>query len=252
MIWVSLQCEGVLLNKKNWNKKSFLTIDNVWDDSDSLEQGQLYLRAPFFEGSWVIITSRLKKTLISLIEDENACFEMPELDKDDARKMFLYHAANGKEFEERDDLVAIEECVNDCYFSKGEGRDSHYHPLSLKALGIFLQYHGGKEPSAWTKDLQNLKESSYSREPRNRLFEILRLNFDRLPKWEQELFMDVALFSPGSTVYWEADRMEWLCLVHNKKKEKIEDGVCSQVPFWCHIFKHECQDNKILTYLNLF
>ena len=222
-----LQCEGVLLDKEIWKQKSFLTIDNVWDDFDSLEQGKLYLRAPFVEGSWVIIASRFKKTLINLNVDENACFEMPELDKDDARKMFLYHAANGEEFEKWDDLVAIEECIESCYFSKGEGRGSHYHPLSLKALGVFLQY-GGKEPSVWKTNLAKLNKLSYSQEPRNWLFEILRMNYDRLPKWEQELFMDVALFSPPSTFYFELDLMEWLCLVHNKEKEEIEDGVCSQ------------------------
>ena len=210
-----------------WKQKSFLTIDNVWDDFVSLQQGKLYLRAPFVEGSWVIITSRFKKTLRSLNVDENACFEMPELDKDDARKLFLYHAANGKEFEKRDDLVAIEKCIKSCYFRKGEGRGSHYHPLSLKALGVFLQY-GGKEPSLWTKDLEKLKESSYSQEPKNPLFNILRINFDELPKWEQELFMDVVLFHPGTSC--KSDLMEWLCLVHNKKNGEIEDGVCSQFP----------------------
>ena len=225
-----LQCADVLLKFEIWKQKSFLTIDNVWDDSVSLEQGKLYLRAPFVEGSWVIITSRFKKTLRSLKVDENACFEMPELDKDDARKLFLYHAANGKEIEKRDDLVAIEKCVKSCSFRKGEGRGSHYHPLSLKALGVFLQY-GGKEPSLWTKDLEKLKESSYSQEPKNPLFNILRINFDRLPKGEQELFMDVALFSPSS---WhnnfKLDLMQWLCLVHNKEKEVIENWVCSQFP----------------------
>ena len=232
MIWVYLQCEDVLL-KTTWKKKSFLTIDNVWDDSDSLEQARLYLRAPFVEGSWVIITSRFKKTLRSLNVDENACFEMPELDKDDARRMFLYHTPIGKEFEQQHDLDAIEKCIESCYFRKGEGQGSHYHPLSLKALGVSLQ-HGGKEPSVWMKNLQKLKELSYSQHPKNPLFEILRINYDRLPKWEQELFMDVALFyvpNDEDLEDFKPDWMEWLCLVHkNKEKEEIEDGVCIQFP----------------------
>ena len=232
-----------------WKQKSFLTIDNVWDDFVSLQQGKLYLRAPFVEGSWVIITSRFKKTLRSLNVDENACFEMPELDKDDARDMFLYHAANGKKFENWDDSLVIEVCIYSCYFAKGEGRGSYYHPLSLKALGVFLQY-GGKEPSMWMKDLQKFKESSYSQEPVNDVFNILRRNFDRLPKWEQELFMDVALFSPSYTSHFdpdletfsecwvwfpdyrcfEMDLMKWLCFVHNKEKEVIKNWVCNQFP----------------------
>src|ERR1700737_3383548 len=90
MIWVFLQCEDVLLKLENWKQKTFLTIDNVWDDFDSLQQGKLFLRAPFVEGSWVIVTSRFRKTLKSLNVDESACLEMPELDKDDARNLFLY------------------------------------------------------------------------------------------------------------------------------------------------------------------
>jgi hypothetical protein len=245
MIWVDVQCEDVLLKYEIWEQKSFLTMDNVWDDFDSLEQGKLFLRAPFVEGSWVIITSRFRKTLISLNVDENACFEMPELDKDDARHMFLYHAANGKKFEKWEDICAIEECINNCYFGKGEGRGWHYHPLSLKALGVFLQY-GGKEPSVWMKDLQKLKESSYSQEPVNPLFNILSSNFNRLPIWEQDLFMDLAIFSPlpsfnqditGFPIsHFEPDLMEWLCLVHNKEKEVIENWVCNKFPsFMPHI-----------------
>ena len=228
MIWVYLQCGDKLLNKKIWKQRSFLTIDNVWNDYKSLNEVNVFLRAPFVEGSWVIITSRSKKTLISLIGDENACFEMPELDEDDARKMFLYHAANGKDFEKQDDLDAIEECIKSCYFSKGDRLGSHYHPLALKALGVFLQ-HEGKGPSVWMKNLPKLKELSYSQHPKSPLFEILRMNYDRLDEWHHGLFMDVALFYPRS--YCRLDLMEWLCLGHNEKeKEEIEDGVCSQSP----------------------
>jgi hypothetical protein len=245
MVWVDMQCEDVLLKSEIWKHKSFLTIDNVWDDSHSLEQGKLFLRAPFVEGSWVLITSRFRKTLISLKVHKNACFEMPELDKDDARHMFLYHAANGKKYENRQDVYAIEECIKSCYFGKGEGRGWHYHPLSLKALGVFLQY-GGKEPSVWVKDLQKLKESSYSQEPVNPLFNILRSNFDRLPKWEQELFMDLAIFSPLPSFIqdmtgfyfpqFKRDLMEWLCLVYKEEKEVIENWVCIEFPsFMPHI-----------------
>ena len=245
MIWVDLQCEDVLLKFEIWKQKSFLTIDNVWDDLHSLEQGKLFLRAPFVEGSWVIITSRFKKTLISLNVDENACFEMPELDKDDARHMFLYHASNGKKIEKWEDVCAIEQCIKSCYFGKGEGRGWHYHPLSLKALGVFLQY-GGKEPSVWVKDLQKLKESSYSQQPVNPLFNILRSNFDGLPKWEQDSFMDLVIFCPLPSFkkdsmgfylpHFKPDLMEWLCLVHNKEKEVIENWVCIEIPsFMPHI-----------------
>ena len=228
MIWVYLQYEGVLLDKDIWKQKSFLTIDNVANDPDSLGQGKLYLEAPFVEGSCVIITSRFKQSLRHLQVDETACFEIPELDKDDAKRMFLYHAPIAKEFEQWDDLEAIEKCIESCYVSKGDGQRSHYHPLSLKALGVFLQ-HRGKESSVWRKDLEKVKELSYSQEPKNPLFVNLRRNFDIVDEWWQGLFMDVALFYPRS--YCSLDLMEWLCLGHeNEEKTRIEEGVCSQSP----------------------
>ena len=59
-----------------WKQKTFLAIDNV---HNSLEEAKMFLRAPFVEGSWVIVTSRLKETLRSLHIDESACFEMLEV-----------------------------------------------------------------------------------------------------------------------------------------------------------------------------
>ena len=186
----------------------------------------------------MIVTSRSKKTLLRIGVDEDACFEMPELDNGDAREIFLYHATNGFFFETAKDVHAIEECIKSCYFGKGEGRGSHYHPLSLKVLGDCLNF-ARKEPSVWMEDLQKQKSSSYPQEQINALFNSLRINFDRLANGEQELFMDLAMFSPlcipdfrhGSMVLPESgsdfklDLMEWLCLVHNKEKDVIENWV---------------------------
>ena len=186
----------------------------------------------------MIVTSRSKKTLIRIGVDEDACFEIPEIDKDDAREIFLYHADTGKSFENDKDVHAIEECIKSCYLGKGEGRGLHYHPLSLKALGEGLN-SARKEPSVWMEDLLNLKSSSYPQEQINALFNIRKINFDRLSKGEQELFLDLAMFSPfcapdftqGLMVFPESvsdfkpDLMEWLCLVHNKEKDVIEKWV---------------------------
>ena len=82
---------------------------------------------------------------------------MPELDKDDVKNVFLHYATRGGKFENTKDVVPK---VVILARWKGESERSHYHPLSLKALGIFLKYHGGKKPSFWIKDLQKVKESS--------------------------------------------------------------------------------------------
>ena len=132
-----VQCRDILWKQSSWKKqKTFLAIDNVWDDVESLERARMYLKAPFEEGSMVIVTSRSLKTLTTLGIDENACFEMPELGKEDAQKLFLYHAADGKQFESEEDVTAIDECIKSCYLSKGENRGPHYRPHELRVLGV--------------------------------------------------------------------------------------------------------------------
>jgi hypothetical protein len=42
--------------------------------------------------------------------------------------------------------------------------------------------------------------------------------------------MDVAMFFPPSSTDFKPDLMEWLCLVHKKEKDVIENGVCNQFP----------------------
>ena len=221
-----VQCRDILWKQSSWKHKTFLAIDNVLDNLESLEQARMYLRAPFEEGSMVIVTSRSLKTLTTLGIDENACFEMPELGKEDAQKLLLYYAAEGKQFESEEDVTAIDECIKSCYLSKGQNRGSHYHPLALRVLGVQLHYVGDKRPSEWLKSLPNIRNSSHLREPRNPLFSILRSNFDRLPRKEQDLFMDVALFAPGVMAdtghHCGLVFMEWLCIVHNEESRNIE------------------------------
>lgn len=58
-------------------------ITNVWDDQvDSLEQANMFLRAPFVKGSWIIVTSRFKKALRNLKIDENACLHVSKLERE--------------------------------------------------------------------------------------------------------------------------------------------------------------------------
>jgi hypothetical protein len=83
----------------------------------------------------VIITSRFKKTIISLNINK---LHVPEYDKEDAKNLFLYYVVKEKEFGNKEDVEAIEKCTKSCYFGKFESQGSHYHPISLKALGVFL------------------------------------------------------------------------------------------------------------------
>lgn len=79
--------------------------------------------------------------------------------------MLIYYSTKGKDFENIEDVDAIEGYVRRCYIGKCESQCSHYHSLSLKALGAFLQCKD-EGPTVWVKDIQKLKELSYMQNQR--------------------------------------------------------------------------------------
>lgn len=111
---------------------------------------------------------------------------MPDLEYEDAKNVFLYHAAYGFEFLDSDDQSAIKECVALCYFRKGDVEwpyRYHYLPLALKALGVQMGCVGN-EPSVWKENLPQMKHFNYLDEGKNPMFSILRSSFDRLQPTE--------------------------------------------------------------------
>lgn len=60
-------------------QRTSLTLDNVWDDFKSLEEGKKYLQAIFKEGSLVLVTTCSLSTLIYHGINESQCFEMQEI-----------------------------------------------------------------------------------------------------------------------------------------------------------------------------
>ena len=85
-----------LVQERISRQRTFLALDNVWDDSQSLVHVRSILKAPFHKGSLVIVTARSKDTLKLLGIHGDACIEMPELREGDVMNLFLYHAAHGK------------------------------------------------------------------------------------------------------------------------------------------------------------
>jgi hypothetical protein len=158
----------------------------------------------------------------------------------DARNLFLYHAAKGKQFTSKEDNHFIAECVGRCYFQKGEKQGYHYLPLALKALGMQLGCLGNN-PVEWKKGLSKVRNFNYFCE-QNPVFGILRLNFDRLQAQEQTLFMDIALYCPlnsGSSMDGVPDLIRWLSLVHRQKLEDSENQVQTCLPI-LRIYRFGC------------
>jgi hypothetical protein len=217
-----VQCRDILQRTLS-GKRTFLAVDNVWDDHQSLKQAKMFLEGPFCEGSLVIVTSRSQRTLDFLGVDEDASFEVPDLGPEDAMNLFLYHAAGGKKFVQEGEKRNILECLRRCYFQKGDGRGGHYHALAVEALGLQLSCVGDK-PSKWVENLWRVKNFSYLCGG-NPVFDILRSSFDLLPLCEQCLFMDLVFFGPfGSffSIHEKIDMEEWLCLVHKEDEVEIK------------------------------
>lgn len=204
-------------------QKTFLAIDNVLDDSKSIEQAKMYLQANFHDGSVVMVTSRTLATLTYLGINTSACFEIPELEREDAKNLLLHHAAYGTKFSNYQDELIVDECVALCNFRKDNKRGYHYVPIALKALGTQLSYIGNK-PLEWSKTLPKIKANfNILKEEHNPVFSIMRSSFDRIqdPN-DQDLFIDVVLFTPD----WEImGPMEWLSYVYNQDLQEIQDQV---------------------------
>ncbi|KAG0584041.1 hypothetical protein KC19_3G180800 [Ceratodon purpureus] len=224
-----------ILRKSMSKQKIFLAIDNVWDDSKSIEDAKMYLQTNYHEGSVVLVTSRSLKTLTYLGIKESHCFEMPGLEFQDAKDLFIQHAAYGIKFSKFDDICAINKCVALCYFKKGDDKGGHYLPLALKALGMQLGCLG-RNPLEWVKALPKAKDFNYLQEEQNPVFSILRSSFDRLRPMDQSLFMDLIIYYPTrqDLMKWlsliiynpkRQDLMEWLGLLYNQDLREIESRV---------------------------
>ena len=153
---------------------------------------------------------------------ESNCFEMPSLGHEDAKNLFLHHAAFGIQFPNDDDKRAIEECVAVCYFHKGYREGGHYLPLALKALGVQLGFVG-KSPSEWVRALPKVRDFNYLQAKENPVFSILRSSFDCLQSVHQCLFMDLVLYllEPEFLQMDKIGVMKWLSVVYDQDMEEI-------------------------------
>jgi hypothetical protein len=222
-----MQCKDILW-KRISSQRTFLAIDNIWNDSQSIKHAKMILGAPFHKESLVIVTARSWSIIELLGINRDACIEMPELGENDATNLFLFHAACGKQFAEEEEKHDILQCVRRCYFQKGGGRGSHYHPLALEALGLQLGCLGGK-PSEWVKHLPRVRNFCYFA-GENPVFDILRNGFDLLPPIDQTLFLDVVYYKPflfpfPSYQLFDMELMEWLCLVYKQDEDEIKNRV---------------------------
>ncbi|WMV34806.1 hypothetical protein MTR67_028191 [Solanum verrucosum] len=152
--------------------KVLIVFDDV-DDEDQLE----YLVGNhdwFGDGSIIITTTRNQ----ALLRSHDKLYSVPELAKDDAIKVFSWHAFQkptpNKEF------LKLSKSVVD--YAKGL-------PLALKVLGSFLCKQGITE---WRSALDRLKDIGYEK-----IVKQLGLSLDGLNHKEKNIFLDIACFFRG-------------------------------------------------------
>jgi hypothetical protein len=228
-----------LIRRRICQQQVFLALDNVWQQS--VEEAKVYLRAGFHHGSIVMVTARSIDILSRLNIDKGDCLEMPELTEEDAKCLFLHHAAPGLQFISEDDKQKIQHCVRQCKFRKGVNMGEHFHPLALKVLGAQLGSLGG-DPSIWVENLSKDDKFNQFREKEHPIFSILRRGYDSLLEEDQLLFMDGILFHPPQGQFWigrdyfatgggsvrdalRLDIYEWLSIVHKSEVRVIKDRV---------------------------
>lgn len=82
------------------------------------EDAKNYLRVGFHYGSMVMVTTRSFDIPKHLNIVESDCLEMLELEEEDAKHLFLHHAAPKLQFISEDNEVRIMHCVRQCKFQK--------------------------------------------------------------------------------------------------------------------------------------
>jgi len=163
--------KGIKLIEERLRRKKVLVI---LDDVDNFEKLQLLIEKKWFgKGSRIIITTRDEHLLSQLGADEK--YKVRELNQWESLLLFSWHAfkmANPKE--DYWDL-SIEAMV----YAGGL-------PLALVVLGSFLE---GRSITEWQSTLEKLRKI-----PLHDIQKILRISFDSLDRYNQDIFLDIACF----------------------------------------------------------
>lgn len=202
-------------------QKVFLSIDNVSDDQ--IDEARMYLEVGYHQESIVLVTARSIDILKSLRINKRDCMEMPELKKEDATNLFLYHAAPHENLNDNDWEI-IEQCVEKCRFVK---RDAyHYLPLALKVWGSQLGSIS-QDPLKWVKSLNILNNHKFNplKVLNHPVFSLLRQGYDMLCPEERHIFLDLALFVSPLGSHYMFSVWDWLSIIHKKSRDIIENSV---------------------------
>jgi hypothetical protein len=187
----------------------FLALDNVQDDYKSNQVAETYLKGGYGVGSTILITARSLDVLMRLNLEENQCLEMPELEEDEARSLFLNYS--NLSFGNGVDEKLLRKCLQLCHLCKANGKSRHYHPLALKVLGQQL----GPNTRLWEMQLNKIDTINQLANAEDAIFSIFKNNFESLKRKQNDVFMDLALIIGNSyNEFWT--KLDWLCMVYEE------------------------------------
>ncbi|KAJ9556171.1 hypothetical protein OSB04_010785 [Centaurea solstitialis] len=169
----------MLIKSRLRRKKVLLVLDDV-DDADQLE-ALAGSHDWFNEGSRVIITTRDQHLLN--IQQVNVICNISLLNDEEALKLFCKHALR------RGNCIEDFDILSKKVVSYARGL-----PLALKVMGSLLS---DKDRSEWVSALARLKDI-----PEDDIMERLKLSYDKLKPLEKKLFLDIACFFRGTTMYY--------------------------------------------------
>jgi hypothetical protein len=220
----------------------FLAVDNVQDDEASRQEARNFLEYITCPGSKVLITSRSRDIVNSVLHDVSCCEPIPNLDESEAMELFLKIAAPMIESTSSlnvEEIEVLRECLKCCYFTieesvapntvssttSGDCKIGHYHPLALRSVASFLQdrYVDKSSILSWKKNLEDPSLMLYHSRESKDIFNILGLDFDRLCETGKQLFLDVAVFASTATISDPHQVFDYLLKIHGKSERDCID-----------------------------
>ncbi|CAK9216117.1 unnamed protein product [Sphagnum troendelagicum] len=209
-------------------KKVLVVVDDV-GKAENLTSLQLLMEKDAkiaTSKSRVLVNCRNWQILKSHVSEDGKVV-MKSLEKEEARKLFMFHAFGDANHVPTKDFKDV--CMKIIKVCGGL-------PLSLKVLGSFLC--NIKELEMWEGALSKLKsgKSLTGGNDNEELWSVLKISYEDLDKQNQNMFLDIACFFGGlkiSTIcrVWSGDyeypKFELQNLRHRSLIEWAEDGILS-------------------------
>jgi energy-coupling factor transporter ATP-binding protein EcfA2 len=208
------------------SKKVLVVVDDV-GEADNLTSLQLLIDTKNVNSKSKVLMNCRNWQILKSHVSEHGKVVMKNLEEEQARKLFMFHAFGNANHVPTKDFENI--CMRIIKACGGL-------PLSLKVLGSFLC--NTKELKTWEGALRKLEsgQNLTGGNENEELWNVLKISYDHLDKQHQNMFLDIACFLDGmkiSRIYrvWNGNyldrKFELQNLQHRSLVQLGEDGTLS-------------------------